>query len=85
MPAHHPQTRRAAIHFIDLHDVVDFSDALAAFAEQTLLVRERIFFFFDLGARLFTDQFYFVLHLCLRRKQFRCEIKRNTRFCFCLI
>ena len=85
MPADHPETCRATIHFVDLHQVVDFADALAAFAEQALLVGERIFFFFGFGVRPFTVQFHFVLHLCLRRKQFRCEIKRNTRFCFCLI
>ena len=85
MPADHPQTGSATIHFVDLRDVVDFADALAAFAEQALLIGEWLFFFFHLGRRLFTIQFNFVLYLCLRRKQFRREIKRNTRFCFCLI
>src|ERR1041385_5129661 len=43
VPADHAQTGGTAIHLIDLHDVIDFSEALAVFAEQTSLVGERLF------------------------------------------
>jgi len=63
MPANHfPRTRRATIHFIDLHQVVDFADALArGLRNRPFSSANGSSFFFGLSAaRLFTVQF----HLC---------------------
>ena len=65
MSADHSEAGRTAIHLIDLHDVVDFADALAAFSEEAVLVSERLFFLVRLGRRLFTVQLHFVMNLCL--------------------
>ena len=43
MPADHSETCGTAIHLVDLHDVIDLSNALAVLAEQTSLVGERLF------------------------------------------
>src|SRR5437899_5286263 len=85
MPADHSETGSTAIHLVDLHDVVDFADALATFAEQALLVSERLFLLLGFGRRLLTVQLYFVVNLSLRRKQLGREIKWDARFCFCLV
>ena len=85
VPADYCQASRTAIHLVDLQDMIDFPDTLAAFAKQTTLIRERLFFALDLARRLLTIQLHFVVHLRFRRKQFGCEIERNTRFRFCLI
>src|SRR2546430_11971205 len=85
MPADHSETGSTAIHLVDLHNVVDFADPLATFAEQALLVSERLFLLLGFGRRLLTVQLHFVVNLCLRRKQLGREIKWDARFCFCLV
>src|SRR5207237_3886285 len=42
--ADHPEACRAAVHLVDLQNMIDFADALAAFAKQPALVLERLFF-----------------------------------------
>ena len=83
--ANHSETSCTAIHFIDLHDVVDFTDALAAFAEQSLFVRKGSFCVLGFGRRTLAIQLNLVLHLRFRRQQFGREIKRNACFFFGLV
>src|SRR5437762_1073258 len=75
MPADHSETGCTTIHLVDLHDVVDFTDSLSAFAEQALLVSEGSFFIFGPGWRMFTVQLNLVMYLCFGRQQFCREIK----------
>src|ERR1041385_6659390 len=89
VPADHAQTGGTAIHLIDLHDVIDFSEALAVFAEQTSLVGKWLFLVVALLERLLTwllcMALHFVVHLCVGRTPFVCAIDANARFGFFLI
>ena len=58
--------------------------ALGRFAEKAALVSKRSFFVFASGRRPFTIQLNLVVNLGFGRQKFSREIKRNTRFGFCL-
>src|SRR5262245_58541955 len=83
--ADHSEAGGTAIHLVDLHDVIDLSEAFAMFTEQTSLVSERLFLTIRLFAGLLAIELHFVVHLCFSGEQFGREIERNTRLCFCLI
>ena len=53
MSADHPEAGRAAVHFVNLRDVLDPTDAFVPLAEITVLIRKRIFFALLFGRRLF--------------------------------
>ena len=84
MPADHPETRCAAVHLVDLQDLIDFAYPLTALAKQTALVGEWVCPFSVPGG-LPIIQLDFVVHLRLRGQQLRREIKRDPRFRFCLV
>ena len=86
IPANHSETGRAAIHLVDLLDVVDLADALAAFSETVRAHPRTGSSSSSVSARrLLAIELHFVLHLRFRRQQFGREIKRNTRFRFGLV
>ena len=65
--------------------MIDFADALTAFAKQPALILERLFFLLDFTPRLLTIQLHLVVHLRFCRKQFCGEIERNSRLRFGLV
>src|SRR5437762_6692741 len=80
--ANHSQTRGAAVHFIDLRDVLEFADAALLFSEMSLVVgkrRLRALLFFD---REFPIERDFVVRQRFGRNQFLGEIEGNARFGF---
>src|SRR6266478_6252227 len=80
--ANHAQTRGAAVHFIDLRDVLEFADAALLFPEMSLVVGKRrlcALLFFDRELPIERD---FVVRQRFRRNQFLGEIEGNTRFGF---
>src|SRR5205823_10247409 len=80
--ANHAQTRGAAVHFIDLRDVLEFADAAFLFPEMSLVVGKRrlcALLFFDRELPIERD---FVVRQRFRRNQFLAEIEGNTRFGF---
>ena len=83
--ADHSEAGRTAIHLVDLHDMIDLSEAFAALAEQTSLVGERLFLTIGLLRGLLAVELHFIVYLCFGREQFRRKIERNTRLGFCLI
>ena len=84
MSADHSEAGGTAIHLVDLHDMIDLSEALAALAEQ-FAVGERLFLVIGLLRGLLAVELHFIVHLCFGREQFGREIERNTRLGFCLI
>src|SRR5438874_1390350 len=83
--ANHAQTGRAAVHFIDLRDVLEFADAALLFSEMSLVVgkrRLRALLFFD---REFAIERDFVVRQRFGRNQFLGEIKGNARFGFSFV
>ncbi len=85
IPADHSETGCTTIHLVDLHHMIDFADALAAFPKQTALVCERLFFVFAIGWGLLAIQLHLVLHVRFRGQQFGREVKGDACFCFCLV
>ena len=83
--ADHSEAGGTAIHLVDLHDMIDLSEAFAALAEQASLVGERLFLAIGLRWGLLTVELHFIVYLCFGREQLRREIERNTRLGFCLI
>jgi len=85
MPANHSQTGRAAIHLVDLLNVLDLADALRSFSEITVLILERFFFVFALNQLLFAVELGLVRAAGFGRKKFLTEVERNAGFSFRLI
>src|SRR5205809_2444529 len=83
--ADHAQTRGAAVHFVDLRDVIEFADAALFFPEMSLVVgkrRLRALLFFD---REFPIERDFVVRQRFGRNQFLGEIEGNARFGFSFV
>src|SRR4026209_2628429 len=83
--ADHSEAGGAAIHLVDLHDMIDLSDAFAVLTEQASLVGERLFLAIGLLQRLLAVELHFVVYLYFCREQFTRVVERNTGLCFCLI
>src|SRR5262245_39830499 len=85
MSTDHSETCGTAIHLVDLHDMVDLSEAFATLAEQAAFIRKRLSLTIGLLRRLLTVELNFIVHLRFRREHLACEIEWNTRLSFCLI
>jgi hypothetical protein len=82
--ANHAQTGRAAVHFIDLRDVLEFADAALLFPEMSLVVgkgRLRVLLFLD---REFPIERDFVVRQRFGRNQFLREIEGTRASVFAL-
>ena len=83
MPTDHAEARRAAIHFIDLSDMLEFADS-ALLPEMSFFIREGRFGI-GLLYRGFFVQRDFVVPSSFGRQKFFRKIKWNARRCFRLV
>ena len=84
VPADHAEAGRAAIHLVDLLDVLDLANARFPFPEKAGLVREWILAFRRWGGLVLID-LELVMRGDLGRQHLGREIERHARFCFRLI
>ena len=85
MPTDHSETRRAAIHLVDLFDVLKTANPFLALAEKTVLGKRRIFVFRFCRCSVLGIECDLVVRCRFRRQHFRRKIKRNARFGFRLV
>ena len=83
--ADHSEAGGTAIHLVDLHDMIDLSEAFVLLAEQASRIGERLFLAIGLLRGLLAVELHFIVYLCFGREKFAREIERNTRLGFCLI
>jgi hypothetical protein len=68
--ADHSEAGGTTIHLVDLHDVIDLSQAFAVFAEQALFVGERLLVAVGLLRGMLLVELDFIVYLRFGREQF---------------